>query len=547
MPTSSASLEHSEKMRSLLQRRVAWAGLVGASLGWFFLFVRIVEAIGTGNPGALLHASVWFHAAGSLSMFSLWVFCAYGQRSVEFVRTVELLGLVGASVFYSLMGASLNLAIRPDLVVLLALTYGMMARSAYVPSSARRTVWLCAVVAMPSLLVGYLSFLDLDVEKWSPLIPGLTRDNLPVMMIGPLVELTAWWICATAVCGLTSRVIYGLRKEVRDVRRLGQYSLHRKLGEGAMGVVYLASHAMLRRPTAIKLLPLEKAGELGLARFEREVQMTAALSHPNTVTIHDYGRTPDGVFYYAMEMLDGGTLVDVVELDGPLPASRVIRILHQVAGALSEAHGVGLIHRDIKPANIMLVEQGGVPDVAKVLDFGLVKDIDAGPATPNVTQANAITGTPMYMSPEAIRSPEEVDGRADLYALGGVAYFLLTGQPVFVGDSVVEVCSAHLHSPPTPPSQRLGGAIPPDLEQLVLDCLAKEPAGRPPTATGLQERLEQLDDFGRWTRADAHAWWAEHREALAARLEARADEVSERTIEIELLGRTDAPQPPAVA
>jgi len=548
MPESSASLEHSERMRSFVQRRVAWAGLIGASLGWFFLVIRLIEIVATRRPDYLLESSFSFHAAGSLCMFALWVFCSRGQRSVEFVRAVELAGLVGASLSYSLMGATMELVMRPDFIVLLALTYGMLARSAYVPRSAKRTVLLCVVVAVPSIAVTYLSFLNLEVAKWRPLIPVLDPQRLRFQMIPPTLTLVAWWICATAICALTSRVIYGLRKEVRDVRRLGQYSLHKKLGEGAMGVVYLASHAMLRRPTAIKLLPLERAGQLSVARFEREVQLTAALSHPNTVTIHDYGRTPDGVFYYAMEMLDGGTLVDVVQLAGPLPAGRAIRILHQVAGALSEAHGVGLIHRDIKPANIMLVEQGGVPDVAKVLDFGLVKAVDAGPYSANVTQANTITGTPAYMSPEAIVGAEEVDARADLYALGAVAYFLLTGEPVFPGDTVVEVCSEHLHTPPTPPSERLGKPIAADLERLVLDCLAKDPAARPQTAAELQDRLEQLEDFGRWTVADARTWWAHHRAEVAERLEERVEQASERTIEIDLLGRTErAPEGSALA
>ncbi len=234
-----------------------------------------------------------------------------------------------------------------------------------------------------------------------------------------------------------------------------------------MGIVYRASHAMLRRPTAIKLLPADRAGNETLARFEKEVQLTASLTHPNTVTIFDYGRTPDGIFYYAMELLDGATLADVVEVDGPQPAARVAQILGQAAGALAEAHAVKLIHRDVKPANIMLVEQGGKPDVAKVLDFGLVKELDAT-ASPELTQIDAVTGTPQYMAPESIRAPDEVDARSDIYALGAVGYFLLTGEHVFTADTVVEVCAKHLNDEPVAPSERLGAAVPADLETLIL-------------------------------------------------------------------------------
>ena len=222
-----------------------------------------------------------------------------------------------------------------------------------------------------------------------------------------------------------------------------------------MGVVYRARHVMLRRPTAIKLLPPEKAGEETLRRFEREVQLTAQLTHPNTVSIFDYGRTPLGVFYYAMELLDGLNLAQLVGRDGPLPAGRVVRILTQVCGALAEAHGVGLIHRDIKPANIILSERGGVADVATVVDFGLVKKIDPGDAdrTQAVTASNVVTGTTLYLAPEVIAGGRAVTARSDLYAVGAVGYYLLTGLPVFEAETIVEIFAHHLHTPPVPPQR----------------------------------------------------------------------------------------------
>ncbi len=283
-----------------------------------------------------------------------------------------------------------------------------------------------------------------------------------------------------------------------------------------MGVVYRARHAMLRRPTAVKLLPPDRAGEASLARFEREVQLTASLTHPNTVTVFDYGRTSDGVFYYAMELLDGASLESVVAVAGPLPPERVTHILYHVASALSEAHQVGLIHRDIKPANIILCRQGGVDDVPKVVDFGLVKDLERG-ANVALTQGDEIAGTPLYLSPEAITAPDAMDARADLYSLGAVGYFALTGTHVFDGKTTVEVCTKHLHDAPEPPSRRIGRRLPEDLESLLLDCLAKQPGSRPTSAGELCRRLEACASFGQWTPEKASAWWREHGAAATAR------------------------------
>ena len=308
------------------------------------------------------------------------------------------------------------------------------------------------------------------------------------------------------MAALVSYVIYGLRAEIQKARQLGQYTLEEKLGEGGMGSVYRARHAMLRRPTAIKLVPPEKASAAALARFEREVQLTASLSHPNTVSVFDYGHTPDGIFYYAMEYLEGTDLDALVRAHGPQPPARVAHVLRQVASALVEAHGIGLIHRDIKPENVILCERGGIPDVAKVVDFGLVRDLEPASGA-RLTQANVIHGTPLYLSPEAIRAPDAVDARSDVYGLGAVGYYLLTGTHVFGGATTVEVCSHHLHTRPEPPSERLGRPVPAGLERLVLACLEKDPALRPGSALELRDALGALDDVGHWGEKEAREWW----------------------------------------
>jgi serine/threonine-protein kinase len=252
----------------------------------------------------------------------------------------------------------------------------------------------------------------------------------------------------------------------------------------------------------------ERAGERAIMRFEREVRLTARLTHPNTVTIYDYGRTPEGLFYYAMELLDGIDLEELVRRNGPLPPARACHILLQVAGALAEAHTIGLIHRDVKPANIMLCRQIGRTDIAKLLDFGLVRELDSVDKTRS--DIRTLTGTPLYMSPEAIINPHEVDGRADLYALAAVGYFLLVGAPVFEGRTVVEVCGLHLHAEPVAPSQRLGRPLPGGLESVILRGLAKKPEDRFPSAEAFARELNMASEGVSWTPEEAQAWWATH-------------------------------------
>jgi serine/threonine-protein kinase len=275
---------------------------------------------------------------------------------------------------------------------------------------------------------------------------------------------------------------------------------------------------MLRRPTAIKLLDPARTNAATLARFESEVQLTSALSHPNTVVIYDFGHTPSGVFYYAMEYIDGITLQAMVEADGPQPPARVVHLLVQICSALAEAHAIGLVHRDVKPSNVMLCNRGGIADFVKVLDFGLAKDL-GGRRDPRLSQSTTLLGTPLYVAPELVVNQASIDGRVDLYAVGAEAYFLLTGTPVFTGGTTFEVCAKHLSMPPEPPSQRLGRALPPALEALVLACLAKSPDGRPASAEALAEELRKLA-VGTWGLGQARAWWAERGEAIASQARA---------------------------
>ena len=307
---------------------------------------------------------------------------------------------------------------------------------------------------------------------------------------------------------LVARLQRSMQKAVLAARQLGRYTLDEKIGAGGMGVVYRAHHAMLRRPIAIKLLHVEKTNDVTIARFEREVQLTSQLNHPNTITIYDYGRTAEGLFYYAMEYLDGFDLQDLIDRFGPQPEGRVIHILGQVCGSLAEAHGVGLIHRDIKLANIILNRRGGVCDVVKLVDFGLVKAADAGREA-SLTASGTITGTPLYMAPESITSPDRVDARSDLYSVGAVGYALLTGRPIFDGQSVPELLFQQVNTPAEPPSS-LGNPVSPDLESLLLRCLAKRPEGRPASAAALIQELACCASAGTWTASDAEIWWQDH-------------------------------------
>lgn len=486
-----------EDSRAFQQGRVAtYLKVLVLLLSSFYLIDATGAAIDRGIA-ALLERGLLLHLGLTLGLLAAWSFARRGERSSAQLAVLDAactFALCGIAVAVLASAPSSDTEPGPAFAV----AFATVARAAIVPSRGRRT-----------LLIGIVASLTVTYGYWRR--PEAAEPGPDFVFV---------WTFAFAVASAgVSRVIYGLHEEVRAARQLGQYELVEQIGEGAMGAVYRAHHAMLRRDTAVKLLLPERTGAASLARFEREVRQTARLSHPNTVTIFDYGRTPDGTFYYAMELLDGAALDEIVAVGGPLPAGRVVHVLSCVAGALGEAHGIGLIHRDIKPANIILCQQGGAFDVPKVVDFGLVKLLDGG-GDPLRTATNAILGTPLYMSPEAIQSPDAVDVRSDLYALGAVAYYLLTGKHVFDGDSVFEVCRKHLDVQPIPPSERLGSPVPAPLERLVLDCLAKDAARRPQTALEVQHRLRDTG-VPAWDTDAARDWWTAHGPTLRSRRTAR--------------------------
>lgn len=292
----------------------------------------------------------------------------------------------------------------------------------------------------------------------------------------------------------------------REVRQLGQYRIERKIDEGGMATVHRAVHALLKRPTAIKILKPALATDEVIARFEREVILASRLEHPATVEIFDYGHTSDGTFYYAMEYIDGINLAQLVERDGAQPVPRVAYILRQVCESLREAHGKGLIHRDVKPQNIMLCERGGESDVVKVLDFGLIKDVRATD-TRDITQYARLLGTPLYMSPERVRDPAVADPRADIYAVGTVAYYLLTATRLFDAPNEIELQRMVLEVEAPRASAAARQPIPRALDDLIARCLAKDPAARPQRVDELIDAFTALLRENPWTQAAAVRWW----------------------------------------
>lgn len=386
-------------------------------------------------------------------------------------------------------GAALGYCRNPTPAwLLLIFTY-----TTFIPNTWRRAAAIVAPMAIAPLAM-------VTVTAWR------SQVMADVVVAGNYAEYALVMSLATLVAVYGTHVVRALREEAFEARQLGQYHLKQRIGAGGMGEVYLAEHRLLKRPCAVKLIrPGRAADPQALARFEREVQAAANLSHWNTIEIFDYGRTDDGTFYYAMEYLPGLSLDDLVKRHGPLSPGRAIYLLRQVCDGLREAHEMGLVHRDVKPGNIIASERGGIYDVAKVLDFGLVKPIVEDDL--QLTMDGGVTGSPLYLSPEQA-SGSAADARSDLYSLGAVAYFLVTGQPPFQRPKAIQILMAHVHDPLTSPTE-LRPDLPADLEQVIVRALSKSPADRLQTAVEFDAALAACDADGSWTRADAANWWKE--------------------------------------
>lgn len=366
----------------------------------------------------------------------------------------------------------------------------------FIPNTWRRCLLISLGLALAPLILTPLA-----ASREGPLEPEM---RFALLDMGTLLSL------AIAIGVFGSYRLQVLQAQAFEAQQLGQYRLSKRLGSGGMGEVYLAEHLLLRRPCAVKLIRPDQAGDpTTLQRFEREVQAMATLTHWNTVEIYDYGHADDGTFYYVMEYLPGQNLENLVGHYGPLPPARAIYLLRQVCGALHEAHNVGLLHRDIKPSNIIACERGDVFDVVKLLDFGLVQETRLGKNGDRLTEHGTVIGSPPYMSPEQAAGKSSIDARSDIYSLGAVAYFLLTGQAPFVRETAMMMLMAHAYEPVVPPA-KLRPEVPDDLQAVVLRCLEKDPSRRFPDARSLEQALASCADADQWTQEQAALWWHEH-------------------------------------
>ncbi|HEY1546582.1 MAG TPA: serine/threonine-protein kinase, partial [Kofleriaceae bacterium] len=463
---------------ALLFKLMVWSFI--ALLAFLWVLYRVYPEIRPAH-----HDRVWvISAAGVAIMSILWRGVLARDRPVrrEILNAIDLFYAMGTGTVIA-ASAMITYDFRPSsYTCLIYVCDAVLTRALVVPSSGRRTA-LASTLAFVPMLVPAIALIYLEPQE----IPG------PAYFLGFLVVA----VVAVLVSSAGSLIIYDLRRAADAAQQLGIYRVRGLIGEGGLGEVYLAEHLLLRRPTAIKLLRPDRISPENLERFEREVQETSQLSHPNTVAVFDFGHS-NGRFYYAMEYIDGVNLNELVKQHGPQRPARVVHILVQVASALQEAHDRNLIHRDIKPANIMLCMRGGVPDVAKVVDFGLAKR----PAEATGVSTQVLLGTPQYMAPESVSGAASAS--SDLYALGAVGYFLLTGRPVFAGNEM-EVVVKHMTTMPEPPSKH--ATVPPALEAVIMRCLAKAPEQRHASATELADALRAAPIDDTWSEGGARAWW----------------------------------------
>ena len=394
---------------------------------------------------------------------------------------------------------------QPDVIPGFGVALVLFIPAAFIPWREKYQAALSALAVAGSILTLAVSYLLVpEVQAfWSG---GAVRS------FGEQILLSS---VGSALLGATSvfvtRTLYGLRKTAFRAQRLGNYVLHKEIGEGGMGRVYVAEHALMCRPSAVKVLKAASGADgTALARFEREVRLSSSLSHPNTITIFDFGRAAEDTFYYAMEYLEGMDLERFVERFGPIPASRVLFLLLQITGPLAEAHERAIVHRDLKPSNIFLTMRGGLYDFVKVLDFGLAKRIEGADTPSDLTKTGVVFGTPRYLAPETVYGTAGVGPRADIYAFGAVAYWMLTGRPPFTADSAVALMIDHVKTVPARPSEICEVPIPSELDDVVMKCLEKEPDDRFQSIAELEDALRAVPDPTPWTRGRAAKWWELH-------------------------------------
>jgi serine/threonine-protein kinase len=491
----------------LLRSRLRLAILV-LLVGFTMHFVRNVFRLGPTYD----HRLYWLIFSGSEIAVMLGISALLWSRqvlSLKTLRTLELTVFGSITAFF----AWVQVDTYHDGAVLRALVPGQ-------EGIVFRLVGISAAMRWFVLIVLYGTFIPNTWRRCAAIVGSLAllpvalivADSLMVPTSAPLVlsalpEMIILMAMAVAIAVFGSHKLGELHQKAHEAQRLGQYRLKEILGFGGMGAVYLAEHVLLRRPCAIKLIRPDQAGDpRTLLRFEREVRATATLTHWNTIEIFDYGHAEDGTFYYVMEYLPGMNLEDLVERHGPLPAERAIHLLRQVCLALREAHAIGLIHRDVKPSNIFACERGKIYDVAKLLDFGLVKTLDMDGNAVKLTRDGALTGSPAFMSPEQALGRSKVDARSDIYNVGAVAYFLITGQLPFDRDSAVEMLHAHAYESLVPNSE-FKKAVADDLQRVILRCLEKDPDLRYQDAVTLENALAACESATPWTTERAEEWW----------------------------------------
>jgi tRNA A-37 threonylcarbamoyl transferase component Bud32 len=505
-----AGTQMASEIRWLLQQRLRAAALV-LVVGFTLFFLRSL----------LLHrfesVTVVFHGLMlALLVLSLAVLSSRWKPSLAQLRAFEVALFALILAFFTTAQYALTLrSVRADdplhlLSVVKGNLLGMLAMmftyAIFIPNNWRRAAAMIAPMALAPMAVPWiLGHLHPEFYEVAVRVANLEQISEQALFL----FLGAF----TAIFG--THTINTLRSEVYEARLSNQYHLGRKLGVGGMGEVFFAEHQLLKRPCAIKLIRQELVGNPRiLARFEREVRATAALSHWNTIEIYDYGRNDDGSFYYVMEYLPGLSLAELVHRHGPMEPARVIYLLRQACDALREAHHSGLVHRDIKPANLMAAYRGGHYDVVKLLDFGLVKTLSEDQSV-HLSQEGTVAGSPLYMAPEQIMNTSPADARSDIYGLGAVAYFMLTARPPFTGANAMAVMIAHTRDPVKPPSE-IKPDIPSDLEEVVLRCLAKNPGDRYPDTSQLSAALAACADAANWSPQHAAAWWRTHGETARA-------------------------------